>query len=256
MPQDSSSQNITDLFGEALSLQQQKKWDEAMVAYNKITVLGLDALSPAQASVVYNNMAVITAQKSDLLNAYIWSRKAFELNPSNSQAKQSFEHFSTQFQIPSLPHQISDFDRVQHFLEKTPIDLWFFASTLSLFLLLFFVAQNVVKSTQNKAKDVFEKLSWWKAYLTAAFAVFLMAFTFLAYNGHEKITGLVKTDKAAIQTVPGENKPVIFEAQAGLELEVLAEQDSFYQVRYAGAFSGWISKTQIELLSLSFEQNK
>ncbi|MBY0452767.1 MAG: hypothetical protein K2P92_07005, partial [Bdellovibrionaceae bacterium] len=159
MPQDSSSQNANDLFGEALSLQQQKKWDEALVAYNKITGLGLDALSPTQASAVYNNMALIAAQKSDLLNAYIWSRKAFELNPGNTQAKQTFERFSTQFQVPSLPHQVSDFDRLQHFLEKTPVDIWLFASTLCLLAFLFFIAQNVVKSTQNKAKDVFEKLS-------------------------------------------------------------------------------------------------
>lgn len=259
MPQDSASQtttlNSSDQFSAALALQQQKKWDESLAAYNKITGQSLDALSPAQASVVYNNMAVIAAQKSDLLNAYIWSRKAFELNPSNTQAKQTFERFSSQFQVPSVPHQVSDFDRLQHFIEKTPVDLWLVSSTLCLLFFFFFVAQNIVKSTQNKAKDVFEKLSWWKVYLTGVLAIFLMAISFSAYNGHSKITGLVKTDKAAIQTVPGENKPVIFEAQAGLELEVLGQQDSFYQVRYAGAFSGWISKAQLELLSLSFEQN-
>jgi hypothetical protein len=74
-------------------------------------------------------MAVIAAQKSDSLNAYIWSRKAFELNPSNSQAKQTYERFSSQFQVPSLPQQVSDFDRLQHFLEKTPVDIWLFACT-------------------------------------------------------------------------------------------------------------------------------
>lgn len=258
MPQDSASQTTAsqpnDLFGEALSLQQQKKWDESLAAYNKIIGQGLDALSPAQASVVYNNMAVIAAQKSDLLNAYIWSRKAFELNPSNNQAKVSYERFSSQFQVPSLPHQVSDFDRLQHFLEKTPVDLWLTATTLCLLLFFYWLAQNIVKSTQNKAKDIFEKLSWWKVYTSGTFAVFLVALSFVAFNGHEKTTGLVKTDKAAIQTVPGENKPVIFEAQAGLELEVLGQQENFYQVRYAGAFSGWISKAQLELLSLSFKQ--
>ena len=90
--------------------------------------------------------------------------------------------------------------------------------------------------------------------MTFIFALLMLSGSYIRYQDLVTTRALVISEKAQVQTAPGENKPVIFELQSGQELEVLRADQGYFQVRYPGAFSGWIKKTQLEILSLSFGQ--
>ena len=254
MPQENHSLNINENFTQALALQQQKNWDEALTAYQKTLDEGLNTLTESQASVVYHNMSTIAHEKGDGFKAYVWSKKAFHLNPSNDQAKQVYEVYSKSFNAPNISHQISDLDHVQNTFAKVPVDLAFSLSVLLILGCLGLVLKNWVLRRKSLSTGEYSQVRKWPVYVLSIFAAFSIGISYFSYKSLKKQTALVVAEKAQIQTVPGENKPVIFEAPAGLELEVLSYEQNFFQVRYAGAFSGWVSKSQIELLSLTFQQ--
>lgn len=249
-----SQQNTMELFGQALALQQQKNWDESLLAYQKLIDLGPAALGPNQASVVYHNMSLIASEKADFLKAYVWSKKAHFLNPLHRQAKESYQHFQTNFQVPSIPHQISGLQQAEQLVAKIPLDAWLTMTLIFLLSFFFLFAKKAVETTQNKAKGLFQKVRYWPVFMLLAFSCAFALLSWVRLSSASAVQAIVIAEKAAIQTVAGENKPVIYEAPAGLELDVLNEDGDYYQVRYVGAFSGWVQKKQIELLSLEFKQ--
>lgn len=254
MPQESSSLNLNENFTQALALQQQKNWDESLTAYQKILDEGQQNITDTQASVVYHNMSTVAHEKGDGFKAYVWSKKAFNLNPSNEQAKQVYEVYAKSFNAPNIPHQISDFDHVQNVMAKVPVDLAFILSVLLILGSLGLAMKNWVLRRKNLSTGEYSEIRKWPVYVLSIIAAASLMLSYFSYQNLQKQTAIVIADKAQIQTVPGENKPVIFEAPAGLELEVLSSDQNFFQVRYAGAFSGWVNKAQIELLSLTFQQ--
>jgi hypothetical protein len=254
MPQENVSQNFNELFGTALALQQEKKWDEALASYQKLLDQSRDSLSAQQASVIYHNMSAIAFAKNDLLKAYVWSKKALHLNPANSQAREAYENYSKKVEVPSIPHQISGTDQLQKMIGHVPADIWL-AGTLALLLGTAWVfLKYFLRVKKNKLNGIFKKPPLWHGYLLLLVTLIFAAACYVGVNESQKQLAVVIAEKAPVQTVPGENKAVIFEAQAGLELEVLAADENYFQVRYPGAFTGWVNRNQIELLSLSFRQ--
>lgn len=254
MPQENNSLNLNESFTQALALQQQKSWDDSLTAYQKTLDEGQQNLTDAQASVIYHNMSTVAHEKGDGFKAYVWSKKAFNLNPSNDQAKQVYEVYAKSFNAPNIPHQISDFDHAQNAIAKMPVDLAFTLSVLLILGAVGLALKNWVLRRKSLSTGEYSQIRKWPVYVLSIFAAFSIGLSYFSYKNSQKKTAIVIAEKAQIQTVPGENKPVIFEAPAGLELEVLSFNENFFQVRYAGAFSGWVNKSQIELLSLTFQQ--
>ena len=256
MPQESENSNFAEAFNRALALQQEKKWDDSLNEYQKLIDLGRDAFSDSQAGAVYHNMAIIAAQKGDQMKAYIWAKKAVFLNPGNNLSREAYENYAKKVEIPSIPHQISNFDNLNKLLSSVPLDFWLIVSVI---LTLFSVRsslKNLVERKKDRIAGVFEHAFPWKVYILGSAAAISITFSFFAYKRSQIATAVVLADKTPVQTVPGENKPVIFEAQAGLELEVLDSDSKFFKVRYPGAFTGWVNKSALELLSLSFRHEK
>jgi tetratricopeptide (TPR) repeat protein len=255
MPQESNSEkNFSDLFTAALALQQEKKWDEALTSYGQLLDQSLPQLSAKQAASIYHNMSAAAYAKSDFLKAYVWSKKAMALDPSNEQIQTSYANYAKKVEIPSIPHQISGFDQVKKSVTAVPFDIWIIVTLVVLLAAALKVLKHTVQIRKDRLNGNFKKPVWWVEYAIAAVAVVLAAGTFISYQESQIQHAVVVAEKAPVQTVPGENKPVILEAQAGLEVEVLAANDQYFQVRYPGAFTGWINRSQIELLSLSFRQ--
>jgi tetratricopeptide (TPR) repeat protein len=254
MPQESDIQNFNEAFSQALALQQQKNWDESLAAYHKLLDQSLNHLSDQQASAVYHNMSTIASEKADLLKAYVWSKKALNLDPNNAVAKQSFEYFAQKFELPHISHQISNYDNFKKLISIAPLDAWLVVTLILILTTLAWTVKKFVIAKKNKLNDIFQSTSKWPVYVLSIISACLVLVSVLRYSDSRVSRAIVITEKAAIQTAPGENKPVIYEAQAGLELEVLKFSDGYFQVRYPGAFSGWVNQLQIELLSLRFEQ--
>lgn len=255
-PVQNSNLSYSQLFDEALAFQQQKKWDDSLTGYQKLLDLGRGQLDSAQASAIYHNMATIAYEKADFLKAYIWAKKATTLNPSNQLALDSFNHYSKKFEAPLIAHQISGFDNVQKVISTLPVDVYLGLSLiLVLTSLTLFLKTLLLRKKKQLAED-FTAVSKWPFYMTLVASILVLSITYISYSSSQICHALVLSEKAQVQTAPGENKPIIFEAPAGLDLEVLKLESGYYQVRYPGAFSGWVAQTQLELMSLSFEQNK
>lgn len=264
MPQENETQNTptqtplsyTQAFDQALALQQQQNWDSALKAYQTLLDQSIKEMGVSQAAVVYHNMSSLAYEKGDFLKAYIWSKKSLALDPNNQLAHESFKHYSTKIEIPTIAHQISNFDHLKNLVSTVSLDAWLIFSIILIFATIWLALKNILISKKNQLANNFSNPEKWPLFLLGSLTLLVLSITYIRYQDASTLRGLVITEKAQVQTAPGENKPVIFEAQAGLELEVLKSDQGYFLVRYAGAFSGWIKKAQVELMSLSFEQSK
>lgn len=256
MPQETEIQNFNEAFSQALALQQQKSWDDSLSAYQKLLDQSLNQLTSQQASVVYHNMSIIASEKADHLKAYVWSKKALNLDPSNAVAKQSFEHFAKKFEVPHISHQISNYDNFKKLISIAPLDIWLIVTLILVLSSFAWAVKKLITGKKNKLNDIFQSTSMWPVYILSTVSACMVVISILRYHDSQITKAIVIAEKASVQTAPGENKPVIYEAQAGLELEVLKLTDGYFQIRYPGAFSGWVNQSQIELLSLRLEQEK
>ena len=248
MPQENVS--FQQLFEQGLASQQQKNWDVALDLYNKALDQGRDLLSPNQASVVYHNMSVIFLEKQDFLKAYVWSKKALALNPSNKLAQTSFELISSKFSAPQVPHQISTYDNLKTFVKLGPQDLWSLCTVILISCTIAFFFKKLILRKKMQLSQQVPPPYKLKLIGLIILSVIIGALTTVRWLEDQSPHAIIMSDKAAIQTTPGENKPVIFEALAGTEVEILQTQRDYTQVRYPGAFSGWVATQNIEVLSL------
>lgn len=239
------------LFNNALALQQKKDWDLALNAYRELLTNSAN-LSEFQASAAYHNMSLIAYEMKNNFMAYVWSKKSVALNPRNQLAKQSFEHFSKNIEIPSISHNINTADTLKFVVSKTPLDVWLSLSVVLILATFIKVLKNITLVRRQPGS----RPSRWPIWVLLFFSISIISISYVSYLESLVLKAIVITDKAAIQTAPGIEKAVIFEAPMGLELEVLKSEGEFYQVRYPGAFSGWVKAPQLEVLSLSFKHAK
>lgn len=262
MPQETEIQNVptqttvsfTQLFDQALVHQQAQKWDDSLEAYQKLLDQSTNGMSNSQASVIFHNMSTSAFEKGDFLKAYVWSKKALSLNPKNQLAQDSLSHYSKKVEIPVIPHQISNLDYVKSGISKVPLDAWLVMSLILAFATLWLFFKNILLNRKNILENNFSTQKKWPAFAALFFALVILSASYVSFQDTYTTRALVIAEKAQVQTAPGENKPIIFELQSGQELEVLKFDQGYFQVRYPGAFSGWIKKTQLEIMSLTFGQ--
>lgn len=255
MPQENgnteANQTVTfqQLFDQALSAQQQKKPDEALQLYKEALDLGQNTRSAAEISVVYHNMSTIAFEKSDFLHSYTWSKKALALNPGNPMAQQAFAEYVKKFEVPSIARQISTSQNIQKGIEKIPIDVLYVLGLILLFSTLHLFFKRILTQRKNQIEMKFEKATSWQMWVSFLTFVFVLILTGIRHDLSTQTRAII-VDKTGIQTAAGENKPVIYEAQAGLEVEVIQLAENFAQIRYPGAFSGWVPIKNLEILAL------
>ena len=249
MPQENMT--FSQLFEQAVATQQQKNWDAALDFYRQALDKGPKDFNSNQASAVYHNMSTIAFEKSDFLKAYIWSKKAVALNSSNKIAKESLAQFSKKFESPKVAHQISGYENLVSILRAVPIDIFGILTLVLFFFTLSSLFKNIIFNKTASRENTPRKGFSWTALILGVGAVVSLISTIVLTNDNETLRGFITAEKTLIQTAPGDNKPVIFEAQAGTEVEVLQIQNDYVQVRYPGAFSGWIPKKSIEAMSIA-----
>lgn len=251
MPQNNGTENLTaqQLFEQALSAQQQKNLDEALKLYQDVLDKGQDSLFSSQLSAIYHNMSTLAFEKSDFLHAYTWSKKALALDSGNHLAQKTFEHYAQKFEAPSVPHQMSTSQNFQKVLQKTSLDVFFVICLILMFATLHLFFKNILAKRKRLIETLPPPSFAWKPLVSFVLLVVFLALTSARWHLDQKITAIIVADKTGIQTAAGEDKPIIFEAPPGLEIEVLQFSDSYAQVRYPGAFSGWVPLKNIEILS-------
>lgn len=238
---------LSSLFNEALALQQQKNWDGALAAYSRLLDFGPKVLETPQLSAIYHNMSAVAAQQSDHLKAYVWNKLALHHNSFNKEALAASRIYEQAFSPPGLLQKLSGYEVLQRSAAKVPADAWLVSALIFSAFFLQRLSRAAIRHKEFDQRKSFWSVPRWSLYALAASALLGFFATFLAFTEQGKIRAYVLTSSAPVQTAPGENKSVIFEAPGGIELEVLGEQDGFIQVRRAGVFSGWVLRSQLAL---------
>ena len=262
MPQDlmTFQQQFPQLFQQGLTDQQGKKWDDALSKYKILLDQGHNAITNEQASVVYHNMAASAFEKSDFLNAYIWSKKALVLNSDNSFAQNLLNQVAKKYQPPQIPHQISTIESLQKVgLKNISFDsllIGFLVFLLiSLFLglkLLFKAKQNQLESESQSSQKKQPLGKFVSLGFTFLFVGLFLFLTVIKWSDMTIIKAIISSDNTSVQTASGENKASIYQASAGIEVDVLKTDSQYAQIRYPGAFSGWVNKKNLEILSYPY----
>ncbi len=85
--------------------------------------------------------------------------------------------------------------------------------------------------------------------------VLLVFSSLLAFkvNDLTELKVIVKTPQIPVQTSPGENKPIVTQAEIGTIFKVLKFSNdpdlAYVQIKFPGAYSGWVKRSHLELLN-------
>ena len=259
MPQESMTfqQQFPQLFQQGLAQQQGKRWDDAISKYKVILDQGQGALTHEQASVVYHNMAASAYEKSDFKNAYIWSKKATSLNSNNAFAQNLLQEVSKKFQPVQIPHQISMVESLQKVgLKNISFDillvgfLTFFSIALFLGLKIWLTRKKDQIESESLSKQKKQPLaSWFSFAIVIAISGIFLFLAVIKWSDLSIPKAIIAVDNTSVQTAAGGNQATIYDASVGLEVDVLKINSDFVQVRYPGAFSGWVAKKNLEILT-------
>ena len=140
-----------ELFNEAISLHQSKKFDEALNIYLKILDKSQNAsLTNEQASTVSQNMAVLYAQMNKTELAYVFNKKALALNPRNAAAEQFAKNSLNHFKVTEIARDISWSEQLNNMgLKYIPFEALALASIIFVFLSLRLFLNFLVTQKKN-----------------------------------------------------------------------------------------------------------
>lgn len=242
-----------DLFNEAISLHQNKKYDEAQAAYINLLDVSHD-LNFEQASVASHNLSVLFFQKGDTPLAYVFNKKSLSLDSNNLQAKQFLTQQLKNYKINEIPRDLSTLEQVNSFgIKYIYIEIAMLA-TLILFLILLKIIFNFIIEYKKSITELkLRPLLNWKFY--AYLTLFLFSFTILGLKKAElnQNLGIIKSTISSVATAAGDQQAIITEVASGQVVQILQTKQIngiFYtQVKVPGAFSGWVKKADLVMLN-------
>lgn len=244
-----------DAFNEAISLHQNKKYDEALAAYMKLLDKSQsETLTREQASTISQNIAVLYMQQGNTNLGYIYNKKALSLNPQNSAAAELSKNTLSSFKVSEITRDIPAIEQINNLgLKYMPMEL------LAVFVLLFIylVLKNLFRFLVERKKALTVNklpagLNWsFYAFLSGLFICTVL--WGVKYNESLQMTGIIKSPSAAVQTAAGANQAIITEVSFGQVVQILQTKDVdgtiYAQIKVSGAFSGWIKKADLETLN-------
>jgi len=240
-------------FQKALSLQQEKKYDEALSAYKSLLEQNPD-LSRDQIADISYNAALTSFNKQSFLESYVYNQKALLLNSRHDQALALATKIKTQFQVRATPHDISLIENLNKAgLQVVPVEaLWVLAT---LFLVIFL--RSVFGYFLNRKKEILENLKFSRFSFKNYF--WLVLFLIFSYFSGLKIweeqipKALIRTEQAALKTAAGENQATLADLPGGSLVHILRvakiNEILYFQIKYPGGISGWAKKDDLELIS-------
>jgi tetratricopeptide (TPR) repeat protein len=243
-----------DQFNNAIQLQQNQKYDEALTAYHNL--LDQSPLTPEQGSVISQNMALIYKNLNQLPLSYVYNKKALFLNGSNDVAIAFAKAELSQYRPGEVARTLSVSEQINSMgLKFIPIEVLFIGillTTAFIFQILFrYLIEKKKALIQNKrAPEISSKL-----YLHGLLLILFTGFLYVKFDISSSKQGLLKVSSAEVSVAPGEKQARLIEINSGQALQILQLKEvdgaKYAQVKVPGAFSGWIKADQIEFLNLN-----
>jgi hypothetical protein len=244
-----------ELFNEAISLHQSKKFDEALNIYLKILDKSQDAsITQEQASTVSQNIAVLYMQQNKTELAYVFNKKALGLNPRNTAAEQFAKNSLNNFKVTEIARDISWTEQLNNMgLKYIPFEALAFVTIVFIFLSLKLFFNYLMNQKKNLLENKMPPVLSWLFY--GYLMLFILTFSLLwaKHSGATLPTGIIKSASASVQTAAGANQAIITEINLGHVVQILQTKEVegviYAQIKVPGAFSGWIKKTDLEPLN-------
>jgi uncharacterized protein YgiM (DUF1202 family) len=244
-----------ELFNEAISLHQSKKFDEALNLYLKILDKSQSTLiTYEQASTVSQNIAVLYMQQNKTELAYVFNKKALALNPRNTAAEQFAKNTLNHFKITEIARDISWTEQLNNIgLKYIPFEALAVVSIIFAFFSLKLFLNFLVTQKKNLLENKNPVTLNWSFY--GYFMLFILTFSLLwAKNSDANLPkGIIKSAQASVQTAAGANQAIITEINLGHVVQILQTKEVdgvvYAQIKVPGAFSGWVKKSDLEPLN-------
>lgn len=244
--------DFTQQFQNALSLQQEKKYDEALTAYKSLLEQNPD-LSRDQIADISYNAALASFSKQDYLQSYVYNQKALLLHPRHSQATELGAKIKTHFQVKATPHDISLLENLNKAgLESMPVEALWVCATIFLTVFL----RSIFNFYLARKREIMENLKFSRyAYKNYLWLVLFLTFSLVAGMkiwDERTPKALIKTEYAVLKTAAGENQASLSELPGGSLVHILRVTKigdlMYYQIKYPGGISGWAKKDDLELI--------
>lgn len=197
-------------------------------------------------SAALTNMALTQHELGQKMAAYVYFKKAVQIDPGNLQAQQGLEFLKSQVEVRDVPHQIEPYERARDLL-VTPV-AQFVPYTFSLIMLLVVGIRTIRHFARRRQayaagedRPSFGPLNW---FFTLVF-IFSVFWSSLHTYDQSIPRGFIKAETVSLRSAPSIGSPAILELNGGLEVRILREQDGWIQVQYPGTFSGWLQKESL-----------
>lgn len=249
-----SNEELKKEFQNALKLQQEKKYDEALGIYTSLLDKNPD-LNPDQISDISYNAGLSAYLNKNYLQSYIYNQKALLLNPYNRAAKNFAPQIQTQFQYRNPPHDITVTENLNKLgFNYLLLEVLWLGSLIFLALLLKNITQHYVKQKESFNKGFLPPKFSLKNYVWLVFFIIFSCLTGIKVWEQLTPKALVKTDALSLRTAAGENQASLTDLPGGSLVEILRTQsvsDTLYlQIKYPGGASGWVKKDDLEIISM------
>jgi tetratricopeptide (TPR) repeat protein len=222
-------------FNSGISAYQNKRYPEAKEAFN--AALGFQKNNVT----VLTNLAMTHYQLKETAYAMALLRKAIFLNPNFDVAHSALNFIKTQSDAKELPHTISNWENWR----TNVLNLVSFEWLMIFAGLLFGLAG-------------WGWLNWWQKYkksvaenevrpsLSAPYLILTLMFLFSIFTAVTKLIAqwesraTIVVEKIEARTLPAADAPSLFELNAGHEVIINIQNESWAQVTYPGGMTGWI----------------
>lgn len=244
-----------NLFNEAISLHQSKKFDEALTTYLKLLDEGQSgSLTQEQTSTVSQNIAVLYMQQGQTGLAYVYNKKALSLNPGNSAAQQFFQSHLVHYKISEVPRDITSLEQINNLgLKYAPFELLAVLTLICFGLLLKSLFNFWIERKKSLIQNRNPTPLNLKFYAFLALILITGSLLYIKNLNMATPMGIIKSTMVAVQTSAGANQAVITEIPQGNIVQILQNKDVdgtiYAQIKVPGGFSGWIKKADLESLN-------
>lgn len=254
---DFGSMHLEKEFQNALTLQQQQKYNEALTIYRKLLDENTDLSRDEIADISYN-AALASFSQQNFLQSYVFNQKALLLKPRHSQATELAEKIKTQFQVKATPHDISLLENLNRAgFDSIPLEAFWFLATLCLVIFL----KGFLGFYLRRKKEILDNLKFtnysFKNYFWLFLFILFSFFSGMKLWEEQMPKALVRNEQMALKTAAGENQASLAELPGGSLVHILRTAKindiSYFQIKYPGGVSGWAKKEDLEVISMPKE---
>lgn len=244
-------------FQKALSLQQEKKYDEAIAVYKSLMQGQADQsadLTPEQIADISYNAALASFGQQNYLQSYVFNQKALILRPGHPQAQALSDKIKTHFQVKTIPHEITLIENLNKAgLQAIPLEVFWLSGTVlvALFLknILNFYLQRKKELADNKKLSDFSL----KNYLGLFLGVSLFLLAAIKIGDQQIPKALIASEQAALRTAANDSAATVSALPGGSLVHILRQSKNqeitYFQVKYPGSVSGWVKEADLEIIN-------